>query len=133
MGGKITWGYVIREEACPRCGKMFCPTPMWALKFRGKEVCSVSCLRALEREAEQRKAPRPAAALEQYLPDSRRPDRIKIRPERREAIFAAVLAGVPYREIAERFSCVPSTVSQIARDGGIRRRRGPKSAGTRAE
>lgn len=125
MGGKMTLGTLIPEKECPRCGKTFSPTPMWAVNFKGKPCCSISCMWALEREAERKKKRKLKPAEEQYAPEKafRKP---KIRPEVRNQIYAMVLEGAVYREIAERFGCAHSVVSQIARDNGIVRRRGPR-------
>lgn len=44
------------EKKCPRCGKTFFPTGMWAYRVEGRYVCSYTCLlREREKIAEKRK------------------------------------------------------------------------------
>lgn len=41
-----------RERTCNCCGKEFICTPEWAWKFDDKLVCSYSCMRKMEHQAE---------------------------------------------------------------------------------
>lgn len=121
----VNLSQAILEVNCPRCGKAFCPTPMWVLKVKNKPVCSISCMWAMEAEAAKKKPARPRPELEQYeyVPDREVNIRGRLTDEERAKILAMVLEGLRYTAIARKVGVADSTVGRVARAAGIFRQK----------
>lgn len=54
-GNKVRCGYIMKIVKCSQCGKKFeRPFADWGYQYNGKDQCTYKCMRAAEREGEQK-------------------------------------------------------------------------------